>query len=58
MATECWYSAGGARQFLTVQEYRSAGASIVPHAPDAWEAEMVVKVKEPIAAEYRYLHRE
>ncbi|MEZ4709681.1 MAG: alanine dehydrogenase [Caldilineaceae bacterium] len=36
-------------------EYRAAGAEIVSHAADAWSAEMVVKVKEPLAAEYPYL---
>ncbi len=36
-------------------EYRTAGAEIVPTAADAWAAEMVVKVKEPVAAEYGFL---
>ncbi len=35
--------------------YAAAGATIVPTAADAWSAEMVLKVKEPIAAEYCYL---
>jgi alanine dehydrogenase len=47
----------GEGSFLSDAEYRSAGATIVPHAEDVWTAEMVVKVKEPIASEYRYLHR-
>jgi alanine dehydrogenase len=47
----------GEGSFLSDAEYRSAGATIVPHAQDVWTAEMVVKVKEPIASEYRYLHR-
>src|SRR6187551_1329901 len=34
--------------------YVAAGATIVPGAGDAWGAEMVVKVKEPLAAEYQY----
>ena len=36
-------------------QYIEAGAKIVPTAADAWAADMVYKVKEPIAAEYGYL---
>lgn len=36
-------------------EYRRMGATIVPTAADAWEAELVVKVKEPQPGEYGYL---
>jgi len=36
------------------QEYRQAGAKIVPTAADAWEAEMVLKVKEPIEPEFKF----
>jgi alanine dehydrogenase len=36
------------------EEYRRAGAEIVPTAADAWEAEMVLKVKEPIEPEYEF----
>jgi len=36
------------------EEYRQAGAKIVPTAADAWEAEMVLKVKEPIEPEFRF----
>ena len=36
-------------------EYQEQGAVIVPDAATAWsQAEMVVKVKEPIASEYQY----
>ena len=35
--------------------YRSAGAVIVPSASDAWSAELVVKVKEPLPGEYGFL---
>lgn len=35
-------------------DYTSAGAQIVPSAADAWGAEMVVKVKEPLTSEYGY----
>ena len=33
-------------------EYAAAGASIVETAAEAWSADLVMKVKEPIAAEY------
>ena len=42
---------------LRDQEYIDAGATI-GSAEDAWAAEMVVKVKEPVAAEYGYLRPE
>lgn len=37
------------------EQYRAVGAKIVPAAADAWGADLVVKVKEPIASEYGYL---
>ncbi|HOU41348.1 MAG TPA: alanine dehydrogenase, partial [Promineifilum sp.] len=37
------------------EQYARVGAKIVPTATDAWGAEMVVKVKEPIAVEYPFL---
>jgi len=46
----------GAASGLTDAEYRAAGAEIVRAARRVWDdADMVVKVKEPLAAEYRYL---
>ena len=39
----------------TDAQYVEAGAKIVPTAADAWAADMIYKVKEPIAAEYDYL---
>lgn len=36
------------------EDYTSAGATIAPSAADAWGAEMVVKVKEPLASEYGF----
>jgi alanine dehydrogenase len=39
-------------------EYVRAGASIVATAADAWGAEMVVKVKEPLKAEYQYFRKD
>jgi alanine dehydrogenase len=41
---------------ITDQEYVTAGAEIVDSAQEVWSrAEMVVKVKEPIASEYEFL---
>lgn len=34
--------------------FTSAGATLVPTAADAWAADMVVKVKEPLASEYGF----
>src|SRR3972149_5310055 len=36
-------------------EYAAAGARVVPTAADAWETDLVVKVKEPIRQEYPFL---
>jgi len=36
-------------------EYAAAGAKLVDTAAEAWSAQMVIKVKEPMAAEYRFL---
>lgn len=35
-------------------EYRDAGANIVARAADAWDVDLVVKVKEPLPAEFGY----
>jgi alanine dehydrogenase len=40
---------------ISDQAYVEAGARIVPLAADAWAAELVVKVKEPQAAEFAFL---
>ncbi|MCM3767197.1 alanine dehydrogenase [Neobacillus niacini] len=39
---------------FTDEDYRSAGASIVDSAADAWALDMVMKVKEPLPTEYQY----
>ncbi len=46
--------AGDGSRF-TDDQYERIGARIVPTAADAWGAEMVIKVKEPIAVEYPLL---
>ncbi|MEP0909543.1 alanine dehydrogenase [Leptolyngbya sp. GB1-A1] len=38
-------------------DYEQAGASIVSTAADAWNREMVVKVKEPLSSEYEFLQK-
>lgn len=40
---------------FTDEQYAKVGAKIVPTAADAWGAELVVKVKEPIAVEYDFM---
>lgn len=40
---------------FTNELYKEAGATIVPTAADAWGAQMVLKVKEPIEQEYTFL---
>ncbi len=37
------------------EQYQAAGATIVPTAADAWNADLVVKVKEPLPPEYDFL---
>ena len=49
-------NAGAGSSFLDA-EYLQAGAKIVLTAAAAWEREMVVKVKEPLATEYLYLQK-
>lgn len=44
----------GSGSGLANQCYREAGAQLVK-AKEAWAAEMVIKVKEPISSEYQYL---
>ena len=48
-------NAGEGSSFTDTQ-YIQAGANIVPTAA-AWDREMVVKVKEPLSAEYQYLQK-
>ncbi len=43
---------------ITDEEYTKAGAQLVLNANEAWNAEMIVKVKEPIQSEYDYLHKD
>jgi alanine dehydrogenase len=46
----------GTGSSITDEEYLAAGGKILASAEDTWaEGELVLKVKEPIASEYRYL---
>ena len=56
MRHEVWLESGaGEGSGFTDQEYAEAGAKIVPRSVDAWSAELVVKVKEPLPQEYEFL---
>lgn len=48
--------AGSGSRFAD-QDYIQAGAKIVPTAEDAWNRELVVKVKEPLLPEYKFLQK-
>lgn len=52
-------TAAGEGSGFTDEEYMSAGAQIIADAASVWsQAEMIVKVKEPIASEYAYLKKD
>jgi len=48
-------SGAGAASGFGDREYLEAGASVVPEAGEAWSADLVAKVKEPLPSESRYL---
>lgn len=50
-------SGAGLGSSLSDEEYAAAGATLVRSAAQAWDAEMVVKVKEPVASEYGNLRQ-
>ncbi|QCX28876.1 alanine dehydrogenase [Nocardioides jishulii] len=52
-------SGAGVGSSITDEEYAAAGATIVPAAEEVWgSADMVLKVKEPVAAEYDLLRED
>ncbi|NOS86956.1 MAG: alanine dehydrogenase [Methylococcaceae bacterium] len=51
-------SGAGIGSAFSDDEYRAVGADLVPSAEQAWAAQMVVKVKEPIASEYAFLRQD
>ena len=38
------------------RDYQQAGAKIVSTATEAWNRELIVKVKEPLAKEYQFIN--
>lgn len=48
----------GLGSFISDAEYLAAGAEIVATAEQAWAAQLVVKVKEPIVSEYNFLRED
>jgi alanine dehydrogenase len=50
--------AAGEGSGIKDDEFVRAGATIVPTAADAWGAEMVVKVKEPLTSEYGFFRKD
>lgn len=50
-------TASGNGAGFTDDDYVSAGASIVATPEDAWNRDLVVKVKEPLEPEYKYLQK-
>ncbi|MFC7439801.1 alanine dehydrogenase [Laceyella putida] len=52
---EVWVETGaGVGSGFSDLDYKEAGAKIVSSAKEAWSADMVMKVKEPLAEEYAY----
>lgn len=49
-------SGAGLGSSFTDEEYAVNGAVIVPEASEAWNNEMVMKVKEPLPSEYIHFH--
>ena len=48
-------SGAGIGSAFTDEEYASAGAEIIADAADIWaQADMIMKVKEPLESEYKY----
>lgn len=55
---EVWIESGaGLGSGFTDQDYINSGAKIVSSPEEAWSAEMVVKVKEPLPEEYRFFRK-
>ena len=51
----CVETGAGEGASITDDDYRAAGADIVPTAADAWAQQMVIKVKEPKEEEFGFL---
>lgn len=46
----------GSGSSFTNEEYEEAGAIVVPTAKEAWEQDIIMKVKEPLVEEYDYMY--
>ena len=52
-------STAGLGSGITDQEYEAAGATMLPGPAEVWgQAELVLKVKEPLPAEYQYMRKD
>ncbi|KAA9218678.1 MULTISPECIES: alanine dehydrogenase [Aerococcus] len=51
-------SSAGVGSSYEDSEYEEVGAKIVSSAKEAWDVDMVVKVKEPLESEYQYLRED
>ena len=47
-------SDAGKGSAITNEAYEQVGATIVDRAQDAWNCDLVLKVKEPMESEYKY----
>ena len=46
----------GLGSMISNEEYEAAGATVLPDAAEVWnESELILKIKEPVAPEFRYL---
>lgn len=50
-------SGAGAGSGFSDEDFREAGAEVLRDPAEVWQADLVVKVKEPVGSEYRYLRR-
>ncbi len=48
----------GAGSGFSDRDYQQAGAKIVSTSTEAWNRELIVKVKEPLAKEYQFINKE
>ena len=51
-------SGAGEGASIPDEDYRQAGATIVSSASEAWEHQLVIKVKEPQESEFGFLHKD
>lgn len=50
-------SGAGVGSGFSDRDYQQAGATIVAEAKDAWNQELIIKVKEPLAVEYEFIRK-